>query len=202
MQIGRKQGDVVTSYDKPTMTKGKLVAIIVGMAIVFLVGFAFIQKQTLQLKTYDGQGYTILVPESYKLVEDNGQQKFIEETSDKSSQSQIAFGIDEFGSVLTQEEFNDFKAVYSQASVEDFVTRMGTDTTKVTNIAVTTKDFQSQILYTGTADLEQEDEVVGTATFRMEYGTDGGQYVVVIAYNDDQSLQKNAQDIIDSLEID
>lgn len=174
-------------------------ALVLLAAVVF--GVSALRGGQLALETYEGDGYSVLVPTEYTQTEENNTVLFVEETDDDLSKSAVLVSAETSGTA-TQEEFDAFKKSLKDYDVEELIAGTQEDQdSKMTNITYDTTDTDGIFSYRGEADLEKDGEKVGKTYFLISLDKDYGLALVMIgAHSSDPALDKNAAKIIDSFE--
>lgn len=203
-----------STLDPGTNKKKMLVKFgVIGAAVLVILGaviFGFLawQNSQLTLETYEGDGYSILVPSDYIETEEDDGMRFVEDTDDKTSQSFVYTSVDSLDTELTQEEIDDGKTFFTKELLEESLqsdTFKGdadvTEDTDVANFALETKDSESGRVISGTADIEKDGKKVADLRIQLEVSKKGASIVYVVAHVSDPALSKQSQAIIDSFEV-
>ena len=175
---------------------------VLGLIVWVLIAFVF---NSIALESYKGDGYTILVPKDYEEDEDLGSVSFVEpDADDEDEQSQVVIGSTPTENILAYMKKDDAIEVYDDMLDEDnFTDNLGfSDDSTVTNFKkedVTHQGFEARKV---TFDVEEDDKYIGSGYILLVFGDDAFYIVKVAAHLSDPGLNKAANKILDSLEID
>ena len=199
-----------TSAPVPASNK-KLIAIVaaiaggiavLGLIVWVLIAFVF---NSIALEPYKGEGYTILVPKDYEEDEDLGSVSFVEpDSDDEDEQSQVVIGSTPTENILAYMKKDDAIEFYDDMLDEDnFTDNLGfSDDSTVTNFKkedVTHQGFEARKV---TFDVEEDGKYIGSGYILLVFGDDAFYIVTVAAHSSDAGLNKAANKILNSLEID
>ena len=175
---------------------------VLGLIIWVLIAFVF---NSIALESYKGEGYTILVPKDYKEDESLGSVSFVEpDSDDEDEQSQVVVGSTPTENILAYMKKDDAIELYDDMLDEDnFTDDLGfSDDSTVTNFKkedVTHQGFDARKV---TFDVEEDGKYIGSGYILLVFGDDAFYIVTVAAHSSDPGLNKAANKILDSLEID
>lgn len=193
----------INSGKKNRIIKSAIIAaftvLILGIGVF---GFMSWKGGQISLTSYEGDGFSVLVPEGYKELEEAGITYFKEDTEDKESTSAVAFAQKGFGAELSVEQFKQFKSIYTKTEVKNLLEEYeGESGGVLTDVDINTKESDTSLTYYGTADIENDGEIVAKMYYNYTFTQTGASLVMVVAHKSDPALEKNAQKIIDSMKV-
>lgn len=193
-------GGVVPSQKKK-IPKWAIVA--VGVAIIAVVAAALFGPKLLgggiALTTYKGDGYSALVPKAYtKEAQSDG--VMFNEDDEIESRSLVYVNGEQFETELSESE-RDQLVTYLEGGFDTLLEQNISTSGSITNKNVDKTQYKGMEARRITATYEKDGREVGKIHALFVIDTKGIYALMVVASETDQDLQKSANKIIDSLEV-
>lgn len=205
-------GPAMSPYPMPTegTKKQKIIKFgVIGGAIVVLLvagilGFTMWKNNQIALETYEGDGYTMLVPVGYEeSVEDDETVNFTEVSEDAGEQSVVSVGASVVPESATEEDIKQVKELFTEDKIKEALEGDNTDDVPLfkgaANIQLKTTDEDNKYVVSGTADIVEDGITTGKIYLKFTLTDKNLSLVAVRADASDPGLDNKAQTIIDSL---
>lgn len=182
--------------------KFKLIGISIIAAAVLLLAvggyFVYSAMSGLKLKEHKGDGYSVLVPASYKQKTD-GDTIVFEEDDEEDTRSSVHLIGETFPNALTQEEIDSVTELFKEAmkaGANEF-----TDDGEIENLNITDTTHKGRKAVKITADAVKDDKSTGKATMIFIFTEKGYYGLNVLVHSEDTDLDKKTSAIIESFEV-
>lgn len=185
-----------------------LIGIIVG-GLVLIGGGIWLAISLLgssvALETYEGDGYSILVPKDYTKDESSTSVTFEEPDEDSDTQSKVAVASYSIKSTLQYTTKDKLIETYDKSLSEESLSESGLTSSSDNTIdnfkkeTTTYQDFDARKI---SFDVKEDGKKVGEGHMLIVFGDESIYMVSVAAHSSDSGLQKAASKILDSFKID
>lgn len=192
-------------YPMPGKSRRKLFAVL-GALLPSLAGagvaiymFVLPMFATIDLETYSGENFSMLVPKEYEKKEDFGSYEFNEKGDDETASSIFVTAEKSPEKISAEERDEAFK--FFEESFKDGFEGAAKGNNKLTNYKIETSTFKGSPARIITGDIEKDGTKVGDYKIVIAMSEDSMSVVGVLAHHTDKALSKSTDKIINSFEM-
>ena len=174
--------------------------VVIGLVVWALFAFVF---NSIALESYKGEGYSVLVPKGYEKTESTSSVAFKEPNADSNEQSQVMVTSIPIKSALTVMSRSDIIKLYDDTFSEKTLSDNSgfSSSNTITNFKKDETTYQGLDARKITFDVEEDGKRSGTGHVLLVFGEDEFYAIIVAAHTSDGALEKAADKILNSLEI-